>query len=144
MATSDSSAPANPSTREDRALELYRTRRNDIERIAPDIYLEPSCSGEGAYRVRYGTRESCECPDFAFGHGRACKHLLVIGIMHAARRGGVREIRKISVASGDPFRAAGSRRLGALEERYHHDLLDEEERLELRDQVLRLRQRLGR
>jgi hypothetical protein len=100
MATSDSSAPANPSTREDRALELYRTRRNDIEPIAPDIYLVPSCSGEGAYRVRYGTRESCECPDFAFGHGRACKHLLVIGIMHAARRGGcVRFVRSPSPAA---------------------------------------------
>jgi hypothetical protein len=34
--------------------------------------------------------------------------------------------------------------LRSLEERYRHELMDDEERLELRDRVLALRRRLGR
>jgi hypothetical protein len=34
-------------------------------------------------------------------------------------------------------------RLARLQERYRHELMDEEERLGLRDQVIRLRRRLG-
>jgi hypothetical protein len=36
------------------------------------------------------------------------------------------------------------KRLEKLEERYRHELMDDEERLELRDRVLALRRRLGR
>jgi hypothetical protein len=49
--------------------------------------------------------------------------------------------------AGDPFTAkqheltAG--KLAKLEERLRHELLDDAERQELRDQVLRLRRRLG-
>jgi hypothetical protein len=54
--------------------------------------------------------------------------------------------------AGDPFCAAAQhdqdeRRaadLRRLEERYGHELLDDEERQELRDRVLRLRRRIGR
>jgi hypothetical protein len=75
------SAPAHPSTREARALELYRTRGRDIERIAPDVYLVPSCSGEATYRVDYGA-ESCSCPDHEV-RGEGCKHIFSVGILRA-------------------------------------------------------------
>jgi hypothetical protein len=116
--------PAHHSTRETRALELYRTHGRDIERISPDVYLVPSCSGEGTYRVDYGA-ESCSCPDHEI-RGEVCKHILCIGVLRAKRRG------------------ATVRALAALEESYRHELMDEEERQELRDRVLRLRRRLGR
>ena len=35
------------------------------------------------------------------------------------------------------------KRLALLEERYRHELTDAEERLELRERILRLRRRLG-
>jgi hypothetical protein len=119
--------PAPPSTaRAERALELYRARRHDIERIAGDVYLVPSCSGEGVYRVRYGaSEESCNCPEYEI-RGETCKHILAVGISRAKRRG------------------ATVRRLAALEERLAHELMDHEERAELRDQVLRLRRKLAR
>jgi uncharacterized Zn finger protein len=142
MATIDSTAPAHPSTRELRALELYENRGHLIRSIASDTYEVPSCGMQGQrYTVRYGghAREACTCKDFEFGH--ICKHLLAVGIMHAARRGGVREVRDVRVAGGDPFKATGGRRLRDLENRYHHELLDDEERQELRDRILRLRQR---
>jgi hypothetical protein len=68
--------PRTPDTRELRALELYRARRHDILRVAPEVYLVPSCTGEGAYRVHYGEHESCSCPDHAHHPERACKHIL--------------------------------------------------------------------
>jgi uncharacterized Zn finger protein len=145
MATTDSSALAHPSTRETRALELYEKRGHLIRSTASDIYEVPSCGMQGRrYTVRYGghAREACTCKDFEFGH--ICKHLLAVGIMHAARRGGVREVRDVRVAAGDPFKATGGRRLRDLENRYHHELLDDEERQELIDRVIVLRRRLGR
>jgi hypothetical protein len=51
--------------------------------------------------------------------------------------------------AGDGFYAAGKRttddqkRLAQLEERYRHELMDDEERQELRDRVVRLRRKLG-
>ena len=55
-----------------------------------------------------------------------------------------------SLRAGDPFDYASPKtptteheHLGKLEERYRHKLLDDEERQELRDQVLRLRRKLG-
>jgi hypothetical protein len=115
--------PAHHSTRETRALELYRTHGRDIERISPDVYLVPSCSGEGTYHVDYGA-ESCSCPDHEI-RGEVCKHILCIGVLRAKRRG------------------ATVRALAALEESYRHELMDEEQRQELRDRVLRLRRRRG-
>jgi hypothetical protein len=51
--------------------------------------------------------------------------------------------------AGDPFTAkqhetTEEKRLAALEQRLSHELLDHEERQELRDQVLALRRRLSR
>ena len=51
--------------------------------------------------------------------------------------------------AGDPFTSAPphpsteEKKLAKLEERYRHELMDHEERQELRDRVLRLRRRLG-
>jgi SWIM zinc finger len=108
MATTDSSAPAHPSTREARGLELYR--RGGIERIARDVYRVPSCSGSGSYDVLYGEREECSCPDYLYGNGRACKHLLAVGIMHAAKRSGVKVHTIPAAIAGDPFAHAAKRR----------------------------------
>jgi hypothetical protein len=61
--------------------------------------------GGRRYIVRYGgLEESCECPDWQFGDGWSCKHLLAVGALHAAKRSGV-QVRTIPVA-GDPFKAA--------------------------------------
>jgi hypothetical protein len=123
--------PEKSSARAERALELYRDHGRDIERVAPDVYLVPSCSGEGTYRVHYGEIEACECKDFEFAHGDsfsgafACKHILAVGILNAKRRG------------------ATVRALAALEESYRHELMDDEERQVLRDRVLRLRREIG-
>ncbi len=89
-----------PSTREARALELYRTRGAEIEQIAPDIYLVPSQDGERVYRVQYGEHEYCSCPDHSY-RAVNCVHILAVGIYHAKRR-----IRPELVA-GDPFAYAG-------------------------------------
>jgi hypothetical protein len=110
--------------RAERALELYHEHARDIERISPDIYLVPSCTGEGLYRVDYST-ETCSCPDHEI-RGETCKHILCIGVLRAKRRG------------------ATLRNLAALEEDLAHEILEDTERQELRDRVLRLRRRLGR
>jgi hypothetical protein len=94
--------------RAERALKLFEERGDEIEHVVADIYLVPSCSDRGAYRVRYGgLEESCSCKDFEFGGGRACKHLLAVGAMHAARRSGVRVRQSFAHAAGDPFAHAG-------------------------------------
>lgn len=45
--------------------------------------------------------------------------------------------------AGDPFTAktppTDEKRLAELEERYRHELLDDEERQQLRDQIIRMR-----
>jgi hypothetical protein len=111
-------------TRAERALELYSARGRDIERIAPNLYLVPSCSGEGVYRVDYAA-ESCSCPDHAI-RGEMCKHVLAVGILRAKRRG------------------ATLRSLAALEDQLAHELMDDVERMILRDRVQALRRRLSR
>jgi hypothetical protein len=72
MATTESSAPAHPSTREQRGLELYR--RGGIERISRDVFIVPSRSRR---RVEYFVdleRQSCECRDHQ-RTGAACLHI---------------------------------------------------------------------
>jgi hypothetical protein len=111
-------------TRELRALELYHERGRDIECISPQVYLVPSCTGEGVYRVDYAA-ETCTCPDHEI-RGKVCKHILVVGFLRAKHRG------------------TTLRSLEALRERLRQELMDDEERLELRDRVLTLRRRPSR
>jgi hypothetical protein len=111
--------------RAERALELYRDHGRKITRLAPNVYRVPSQDGTRSYDVLYGEREECPCPDFEFGHGRACKHIIAVGISVARRRG------------------ATARHLDDLEDQLRHELMDEEERLELRERILRIRRRLN-
>ena len=103
------SLQSSANARAERALELYRDHGRDIERVAADVYLVPSCS----------------CPDYQI-RGEVCKHVLAVGVFHAKRRG------------------ATLRSLAALEDQLQHELMDDEERQELRDRVLALRRRLYR
>ncbi len=124
VTTSVPEAPR-PDTREERALALYCERGAEIVRTGPHTYLVPSCSGRGSYAVDYAA-ESCDCPDFTILRlgrepGESCKHVYAVGILRAKRRG------------------TTARRLAALEEMYRHEILSEEERLELRDRILRIR-----
>jgi hypothetical protein len=73
-------------TRELRALELFRARGHEIVRTGPWTYLVPSCSGTGSWAVNY-RRETCDCPDFEH-QGVPCKHVYVVGLRRAKRRGG--------------------------------------------------------
>ncbi len=113
----------NGDTRESRALALYRARGREIERIAPDVYLVPSCTGEHTYRVDLAD-ESCSCPDALRHPDLNCKHLLAVCVKRAKRRG------------------AAARRLAALEDRYERQDLDADQRLELLDEIRALRRRV--
>ena len=78
------------STRESRALDLYRTRGHERRHAGEDVYLVPSCSGRGFYEVRYGAEvESCNCPDHEIRREN-CKHILSVAIHHAKCRGASR------------------------------------------------------
>ena len=124
MDTTTVAHPAPPTTtnlnaRAERALALYREHGHEIQDLGEGTFEVPSCTGREIYRVRYGGKveESCSCPDWKFGH--VCKHLLCVGIAHARRRGGVKEISAIAVAAGDPFKAAaGTARCVGCPERF--------------------------
>jgi hypothetical protein len=123
MATTTVAHPAPPTTtnlnaRAERALALYREHGDEIRDLGGGNFAVPSCMGREIYRGHYGAEvETCECPDFRFGH--TCKHLLSVGIMHARRRSGVKEISLLAVGSGDPFKAAaGTTRCVGCRERF--------------------------
>ncbi len=71
-------------TREQRALDLYRTRGQDIRNVGEDLYLVPSCTGRGFYSVDY-RQETCDCPDYEIRREN-CKHILAVGVHVAKRR----------------------------------------------------------
>jgi hypothetical protein len=81
-----------PQTRIGRAVLLLDEHGDEIERVAHDLYMVPSCSGTDTYRVRYGGDvETCECSNFAFhGDEEPCKHILSVAISRAKRRGAAR------------------------------------------------------
>jgi hypothetical protein len=112
-----------PNTRAERALDLYRERGQDIHKFGTGLYRVPSCTDSGFYTVDY-LAETCTCKDFEFGRGRVCKHILAVGISVAKRRG------------------ATLRSLAALEGQLAHEIMDHDERQELRDRVLALRRRV--
>jgi hypothetical protein len=74
-----------PSTREEKALDLWRNRRHEIERIGEDRYLVPACSARGGFYVVDYADETCTCPDAEF-HPGPCKHLLAVALCFAKRR----------------------------------------------------------
>ncbi len=75
------------STRERRALALFRERGSEIVRIAPHTYRMPSASNRSVYftTIKPG-EESCTCPDY-IQHGDAedffCKHMFAALIWHS-------------------------------------------------------------
>ncbi|MDP9475648.1 MAG: SWIM zinc finger domain-containing protein [Actinomycetota bacterium] len=97
MATTESSAPAHPSTREQRGLEVYR--RGGIDRISRDTFLVPSCT---RWRVDYLVdleRQSCECRDYRRTGGLPCKHIYGAMLFQAWLR---RTARALSFALASP------------------------------------------
>jgi hypothetical protein len=81
MATEKSSAPAHPSTREQRGLELYRERGEEIKHARGSIWSVPSCTRAGVYLVdlRAGI---CTCPDMPPAR-EVCKHTTAATIVRA-------------------------------------------------------------
>ena len=83
MITTESSAPAPTTTREQRGLELYREHASDIV-FERGVWLVPSQhDSTSVYEVSIGRRgESCECGD----HGRrgaTCKHIVAATVARA-------------------------------------------------------------
>jgi len=78
--------PPTPDPRALRALALYRERGGEIVRTGPHTYLVPSCSGTGSWAVNY-RRETCDCPDALRNPDLNCKHVYLVGIHRAKRRG---------------------------------------------------------
>jgi hypothetical protein len=122
----------------------YNAARDRIHRVDGDTFVVPSSRG-GWWTVNIGNPQTCECEDFIYRADDLdlpCRHIVAACIAAAARRSGV-VVRSIP-AAGDPFKVCGSRRLRELADRYHHELMDDEERQELRDRVTSLRRRLSR
>lgn len=74
----------NGDTRELKALDLYRTRSHEIRHVGEDLYLVPSCTGQGFYSIDY-RQETCDCPDHEIRQEN-CKHILAVGVHVAKRR----------------------------------------------------------
>ena len=111
LADSGTDSRPNPTTRAERALRLYEERGSLIRAVAADTFEVPSCGMRGKrYTVHYGgSEESCSCKDYEF-NGGPCKHLIYVGIAHAARRSGVK-VRTVPAAiGGDPIAHAGKRK----------------------------------
>jgi hypothetical protein len=72
MAITESSAPAHPSTREERGLELYRERGDEIRHVRGSVWSVPSCTRAGVYLVDLAGGV-CTCADMP-PVGEVCKH----------------------------------------------------------------------
>jgi uncharacterized Zn finger protein len=120
-------------SRAERGMQLYLSKRQLIVRTGEDTYSVPG-SGTKHYRVEYGGEvEGCECTDFGVHRGElACKHLTAVGLLYARRR----ESPGVSLKAGGH---AGGRRLKELEARLAHELMDDDERQELHDDIKQLR-----
>ncbi len=81
----DTRSLPNTTTREQRGIALYRDYGEGIERVYPNVYRVPSCTGATTYTVHLAPRERCDCPDFA-RRGEACKHLFCATIAAAKAR----------------------------------------------------------
>jgi hypothetical protein len=73
MDTIKSTAPAPPSTREDRGLALYLKRGSEYVRVSSDTFLVPSCSKHGGEYLVDLEAETCKCEDHK-RYGGPCKH----------------------------------------------------------------------
>jgi hypothetical protein len=81
MDTTKSSAPAHPSTREQRGLALYRERGDEIKHVTGSVWSAPSCTRAGVYLVDLADGV-CTCGDMP-PVGEVCKHTTAATIAHA-------------------------------------------------------------
>ncbi len=88
MVNVNSSAPAQPTTRVSRGIELWSKHGDEIERTTPTSYRVPSCSGDGHYIVNLVPRVFSTCPDFPKARkcGEVCKHVYAVIIKRSKRR----------------------------------------------------------
>ena len=63
-------------TREQKGLDLYRSRRSEFVRLSRDVIEVPSCTERGVYyRVDLDEKTGrCSCPDYQRRH-ETCKHV---------------------------------------------------------------------
>jgi hypothetical protein len=109
MDTTESSAPAHPSSREQRGLELYRERGDEIKHVRGSVWSVPSCTRSGVYLVDLADAV-CTCADMPPA-GEVCKHTTAATIARA----------KSGVCSGCGLRFRG-RELVELHEGNHDNL----------------------
>ncbi len=104
-------------TRAQSGVRLFREHGDEITMLyVGGIYSVPSRTKEGTfYHVVLGTGH-CECPDNQY-RGETCAHLVAA----ECKRVELRRRRKA--------------RRGSLLERYRHELMDEDQRLELEEQI---------
>jgi hypothetical protein len=81
MATTDFTAPAHPSTREQRGLALYRERGAQIKHVRGSVWAVPSCTRSGVYLVDLAGGV-CTCGDRPPA-GQVCKHTTAATIARA-------------------------------------------------------------
>ena len=81
MATTESSAPAHPSTRQQRGLELYRERGDEINHVRGSVWSVPSCTRSGVYLVDLADG-LCTCADMPPA-GEVCKHTTAATVVRA-------------------------------------------------------------
>ena len=73
--------PAHPSTREQRGLELYRERPDEIKHVRGLVWSVPSCTRAGVYLVDLAD-SLCTCADMP-PSGQVCKHTTAATIARA-------------------------------------------------------------
>jgi hypothetical protein len=73
--------PSHPSTMEQRGLELYRERGDEIKHVRGSIWSVPSCTRAGVYLVDLADG-ICTCPDMPPA-GEVCKHTTAATIARA-------------------------------------------------------------
>ena len=77
-------------SREERGIQLFAERGDEIQQLARGVYSVPSCSGRSDYLVRYDDQgEACECGD-SQRRGMVCKHLYATALFAAKRRKAIR------------------------------------------------------
>jgi SWIM zinc finger len=82
MATTQDSAPAQPSTRELKGIALYRDHGDEISYLDGTWLVPSQHDATTVYEVTLGRHESCECEDY--GHrGGSCKHIVAATIAKA-------------------------------------------------------------
>ncbi len=87
-------------TRVERGIVLWTTRRDEIKRLSADVYSVPSCTNDGRYTVNTDLR-FCTCPDHARAkaQGARCKHVHA-AILCKQHRRELRSIAKAERAKG--------------------------------------------